>query len=102
MSDIRVFKLMTGEEVMAHVLEDEAKDVNYHVYQIEHPVMIMVSGDGRAQFMPWMAPAAKREFTFDSSMIMFEPVEADENACAAYKQQFGIGIIEPPKSIITG
>lgn len=102
MSDIRVFKFKTGEEVVAHVLEDEHSDVGFHNFKVEHPVMIMATGDGRAQFIPWMAPAASREFEFDSTVLLIQPVEADENAAAAYKQQFGIGIIEPPKQIITG
>lgn len=102
MVDIRVFKLHTGEEIIAQVISEEQERTGNFSYTVENPCYVTIDGSGRAQFMPFMPLAGERTFELASDDLFFEPREPETNAKQAYKQQHKIGIIEPPQQIITG
>lgn len=93
---VKVFKLKSGEEFIAEVV-----DQTDTLYAIEKPVVVIPVGEAHA-FSPWIATSVETSFSLPASDVRY-CVDPVQDLVSAYEQQFGIGIIKPTaKQIITG
>jgi hypothetical protein len=103
--NICVFKLITGEEVLGEVTENQSQSV----VVVKNPVGIAVvrgkDGTPNVGFAPFPIHAEQKtdsEFKFQRTHIVYEYTPA-EDFITNYNQIFGSGIILPKQpSIITG
>ena len=102
MEDIKLFKLVTGEEVLAEVLPGHPNST-----RLKNPVRVaMVPGAtgpsvGFAPF-PTFAPQTKNShIDISDNMIVYSYVP-EEDFIMQYNQIFGSGIIVPSKQILNG
>lgn len=96
---IKVLKMVTGEEVLAEILSEEADRV-----KVKNPLTIMMqrtqSGEIGMGFLPYIPYSESREFEFKSEHVVVCK-EVDDELRNQYNKIFG-GIITPPKKIILG
>jgi hypothetical protein len=103
MENIRVLKLVTGEDLLAEIESDELG------YKIINPVRIAVmpgsNGQPSVGFAPWPThaePEKDAEYIIARKHVVYEYTPAQEYI-NNYNQVFGSGIVVPPtKQIITG
>ena len=100
MSEIKVVKLVSGEELVVEITEENDSSVTF-----KNPVASVLqrsqnTGGAALGFMPWMH-AADGPFTVDRNKIICIANVADE-VKNGYNQIFGAGIVVPPKQLITG
>lgn len=100
--DIRVLKLITGEEVLGEIVSDSA------VIRVKNPVGIAVvrdkSGMPNVGFAPFpLHTESKSGLTvdFERQNVVYSYVPA-EDFIRNYDQIFGSGIILPKQQIVTG
>jgi hypothetical protein len=101
--DIRVLKLITGEEVLGEIVSDSA------VIRVKNPVGIAVvrdkSGMPNVGFAPFPLHAESKSgltVDFERQNVVYSYVPA-EDFIRNYDQIFGSGIILPKQqSIVTG
>lgn len=93
MADIKLVKLVTGEEVLTKYETGKSQIVTLH-----NPVKLQLSQKGVAMIplSPFMKENAKILISTDSVIYTVDP---DEDVVNAYNQQFG-GIITPPSNLI--
>ncbi|NBP01942.1 MAG: hypothetical protein EBU90_17735 [Proteobacteria bacterium] len=103
MEKVLVLKLVTGEDILAEIDEDET-----HVI-ITNPVRIAVvpgqNGQPNVGFAPWPVHAEQEtdaEYLIQKKHVVYHYKPAQEYL-NNYNQIFGSGIVVPPtKQIITG
>lgn len=101
--ELRILKLVTGEEVLGELVEDGGK------ITIKNPVMIAVmrgkDGMPNVGFAPFPTYTdEKKDSTIDFRLehVVYSYVPA-KDFCNNYEQIFGLGLILPgEKKIITG
>ena len=95
---IKIFKLMTGEEVVAEVTKETKDSVS-----MKNCVALVLqpSRDGKLGFgfVPFGA-MVEGDITIDKSNLIFT-AEASDDLKNSYNSMFG-GIVTPPKTLITG
>lgn len=99
---IKAFKLVTGEEVLAEVIDDTV------AYVLKNPVGIAVvrgrDGTPNVGFAPFPLHAEQKsgsEMTLDKSHVVYYYTPS-EDFISNYDQLFGTGLVLPPKTLITG
>jgi hypothetical protein len=99
MADIKAFKLASGEEIVAEVVEQNETHTT-----IKNPLgcVMQRAQDGHPVmgFVPWMQ-AADSPYQIKNQMIVIE-AEVASDVKNGYNQIFGSGIVVPPKQLITG
>ena len=101
--NIQVFKLITGEEVLGELVDDDLQSM----YSIKNPVSIAVvrGKDGpNVGLAPFPLHAEQKKDTIidiPNSSVVYSYTPA-EDFITNYNQIFGAGIILPPKQIIKG
>lgn len=100
MSNIKVIKLVSGEELVAEITNET--DTSVVLTNVVAAVLQRSQQTGGAAlgFMPWMH-AANAPFEINKSMIICIAEVADE-VKNGYNQIFGAGIVVPPKDLIVG
>lgn len=100
--DIRILKLITGEEVLGEIVSDSA------VIRVKNPVGIAVvrdkSGMPNVGFAPFPLHAESKSgltVDFERQNVVYSYVPA-EDFIRNYDQIFGSGIILPKQQIVTG
>lgn len=100
MNDIKVFKMISGEEVIAQLVEKTADG-----FLVDEPASIMMhdQGGGRvgvgiAPFMPY---AKERKVTINQTAVAAWATPADE-MIQEYNRIFGAGIQIAPASALAG
>ena len=89
--NIKIVKLVTGEEVLSQV-EDNIDNV-----VLKKPMVLVMQQEG-LQMVPWLMLAAEQEVTIDKSKIVMI-YEARQELVAGYQQQTG-GIVVAPANTI--
>lgn len=96
---IKVLKMVTGEEVLAEIISEEADRVS-----VKNPLTIMMqrtqNGEIGMGFLPYLPYSESRDFTFKEAHIVVMK-EVDTELKNQYNNIFG-GIITPPKKILLG
>lgn len=99
MSEIKVVKLVSGEELVVEITNETNDSVTF-----TNPLAVILqrtkTGEGAVGFMPWMH-AANGPFTVNNNNIVCVASVADE-VKSGYNQIFGAGIVVPPKDLILG
>jgi hypothetical protein len=98
MSNIKALKLVSGEELVVEIINEEGDLITF-----KNPVACVMQRrqDGPALgFMPWMQ-AADGPFTMHIDKLVTTADVADE-VKNGYNQIFGAGIMVPPKELIVG
>jgi len=101
--DVRLLKLVTGEEVMGEIVSDGGTVI------LKNPVRVAVvrGADGQPSvgFAPFPSYADEKKdatFAFRLEHVVYSYVPA-QDFCKNYEQVFGLGLILPgEKQIITG
>ena len=101
--DIKVLKLVTGEEILGEVVEN----IDSHI-TLKNPVGIAVvrgqDGQPNIGFAPFPLHAEPKsglthKFRWDHVIYSYEPAGDFKSN---YDQIFGTGLITPPKKLIVG
>jgi hypothetical protein len=100
MSNIKALKLVSGEELVVEITNEEGDLVTF-----KNPVASVLqrsqqNGGAALGFMPWMH-AADGPFTVHKDKIICVANVAEE-VKNGYNQIFGAGIVVPPKDLILG
>jgi hypothetical protein len=100
MSNVKVLKLVTGEELVVEITNETDTGVEF-----VNPVAAVLqrsnqTGGAALGFMPWMH-AADGPFLIEKSKIVTIANVAEE-VKNGYNQIFGAGIVVPPKDLILG
>jgi hypothetical protein len=98
--DIRSFKLVTGEELIAEVMDTDADG---SAYTCCAPFSIGADGENRLALVPFMPyTSAGEKFTLNRSCVMIEtlPMEAVINHYSGIAAQLFGKLITPVSSII--
>lgn len=92
---INMFKLVTGEEVVAKIVSENEENVT-----IDQPFVLMMAGEGRMAVVPFLPLSNKPQITLSKRNILFsyEPVQT---LIDHYNQQTG-GIVTAPAGILQG
>lgn len=97
MIDIKLFRISTGEEVVAELLEDSSDSVT-----VQNGLVLIPTQSGGIGFAPW-APVISKEdpkIQISKNFIVYM-VEVDEEVKSKYNQMYGSKIItEPQKQVI--
>ena len=98
MSEIKAFKLGSGEELVAEIVSETDAEV---VFKNPLGVVMQRSEKGPVLgFIPWMQ-AADGPFTVSKDKIVVL-VEVAQEVKNGYNSIFGAGIVVPPQQLITG
>ena len=89
---IRLIKLITGEEVIADIYENENE------LRLKEPVKMALTSQGIAM-MPFCPFMNDNEIKINSKNVLFI-TEVDEEVLNAYNSKFGSGIVLANKSLI--
>lgn len=96
---IKVLKMVTGEEVLAEIVSEEADRI-----KVKNPLIIMMqrtqNGEIGMGFLPYLPYSESRDFEFKVDHIIVCK-EVDSELRNQYNNIFG-GIITPPKKILLG
>jgi hypothetical protein len=98
MSNVKAVKLLTGEEIIAEILEE-----NSSIVKIQNPLALIAQRGQQGPtlgLMPWM-PYLKGELKLSQSAIVLVE-EVDEELKNEYNRIFGTGLLVPSKQLITG
>jgi hypothetical protein len=99
MNEIKVVKLVSGEELVVEITEETKDSVTF-----KNPLLAILqrtkTGEGALGFMPWMH-AANGPFAVNKNNIVCV-AEVAEEVKNGYNQIFGAGIVVPPKDLILG
>lgn len=98
MSEIKSMKLVTGEELVAEIVENAENTLS-----VKNPVVCLVQRSENGPmlgFAPWMQ-SADSPFKIEKAHIIIVAEVADE-VKNGYNKIFGAGIVVPPKGLITG
>lgn len=92
--DIKVFRMTTGEEVIASIISE-----NDASYVVEHPLKFVISQQnmGFSQIMYLTERKTQHTFFKTAIMVMAEPIE---DVADKYREEV-TGIKVPSRSIIT-
>jgi hypothetical protein len=100
MSDLRTFKLATGEEIVAEVVEQQGDSVS-----IKNPVKIapqMTQNGPVLGFAPWIHSANTENPLYLHKEFILVMLDTAEEVKNGYNQIFGAGLVVPSKQLITG
>lgn len=110
MANIKLLKLVTGEEIFADVekVPNEKNDGGY--YKIKNPVRIFMTpaakpgdqpGVGFADWSPFASPLKGKTFTLQEKhvIVCLDPVD---QLAQYYTSQFGSGLLTPAKPAAGG
>jgi len=99
MSEIKVVKLVSGEELVVEIVGETENYVEF-----KNPLAAILqrtkTGEGALGFMPWMH-AANGPFVVAKNNVVCV-AEVAEEVKNGYNQIFGAGIVVPPKDLILG
>lgn len=84
---IQVLKLITGEEVLADVTEQET------TLELKSPVRVGVAGD-RVAMIPYSMLSKSETFSISKAHVIFR-AEPDDEPLNIYNAQYGSGIVVP-------
>jgi hypothetical protein len=109
MSDVKMFRMITGEDVIGNVLEE-----NESFMIVDKPVQVILAHDqsqvdpvsGRpsaqvsfAPFLLFTKDKEPRNMRINVNCVSVLPYEPSENVSAGWRQIFGSGIILPKSSL---
>ena len=100
MSEVKVVKLVTGEELVVEITEENKSSITFKNPAASVLQRSQQTGGAALGFMPWMH-AANGPFVIEKSKIICV-AEVAEEVKNGYNQIFGAGIVVPPKQLITG
>ena len=99
MSEVKIVRLTSGEEIICKVVDGNTKDTKC----LKKPAIIIPVGEGRIGLSPWMPYAELTDgIEVNDVNIMFitKPVE---EFLQEYNTAFGSGLIVPgPKDVVSG
>ena len=98
MSNIKAVKLVSGEELVVEIINEEGDLITF-----KNPVACVMQRSEKGPmigFLPWLQ-AADGPFTITSENTIVVTEVADE-VKNGYNQIFGAGIVVPPKDLILG
>lgn len=98
MSDVTVFKMISGEEVMGKIIEEQDG-----FYMVKEPASIHMTDQGGGKvgvgIAPYMPYAKEKKIQVNKLAVAAVGTAADEME-AEYERIFGHGLITPKKGII--
>jgi hypothetical protein len=99
MSNIKALKLVSGEELVAEIVNEDDNVVELN--NVVAAVLQRRQEGPTLGFMPWMQAANGPKFTIAKDKLICVTEVADE-VRNGYNQIFGAGIMVPPQQLITG
>jgi hypothetical protein len=104
MSNVKIVKLVSGEEIIGKVIEAPqtltSSQVQGSPLVIQKPAAILLDPRGKMALVDYVPMADKKEITLKAENVMFvyDPVIEVTNA---YQKSFGSGIIAASSNILT-
>jgi hypothetical protein len=98
MSTVRLFRLNSGEEVLAKVIEPPSS--NERTWLVKNPAVLLPMGNGKLGMAPWLPYCETDNLSLPEDAIAFT-VEPKTQLSNDYNQNFGSGLVVPDKSVET-
>ena len=91
MMDVKLLRIVTGEEVVAEVIEWTGG-----MLTIKNGLVVLPSADGRVGFMPWatVIDQTQPEINLDMKHIVYV-AEVDEGVKKKYNSMYGSKLVTP-------
>jgi len=90
MIDVKLLRILTGEEVVAELVEENAAEI-----VIRNGLVVLPTNTG-VGFAPWATVISKEkpEISISKKHIVYI-VEVQEDVCKKYEQMFGSKLVTP-------
>jgi hypothetical protein len=96
MSNIKLIRMSSGEDVVAEVMLEDSKTL-----QLTNAIVAIPTGNGQLGFAPWSPILSKEEKTIDvAKQFVVYQAEPDSSVVEQYNAMFGNVIAPKNKSII--
>jgi hypothetical protein len=98
MSDIKVVRLVTGEDILCEFEDDELNGGIKIINGVQiTPVPSRTGGDPNFAFLPFPLTSKEKSVTIKNKYVVYicEPLDEFRNQ---YNTMFGTGIVTPPNS----
>ena len=91
MIDVKLIRIVTGEEIIAELLEETASYI-----KVQNGLVVIPSTQG-VGFAPWATIISKEkpEITLDKRNLIYI-VDLDEEVTKKYNEMFGSKLVTPP------
>ena len=85
--NVKLFRMRSGEDVVADLIEDTALSVTFC-----NPIVAIPSGEGRLGFAPWAPLLNGRDapVTVPKDYLVFGPLDTQEAVVKQFEQMFSI------------
>ena len=97
MSDIKIVKLITGEEILCTII---SKGSSKNETKLKHPILVIRGDEEQLSFQPYMPFAEIEYLEVNNSAIMFKATPT-EKLGEAYLNMTGEIIVPPKPEIVT-
>jgi hypothetical protein len=94
MSNVKLIRLTSGEEVIAKVIAETKEGV-----QVENPAILLPAGQGRLALVPWLPYAEAEKFLIPEKIVGFM-VTPKSDLVNEYTTMTS-GLLLPPKGDLT-
>jgi len=93
MSEVKLLGLVTGEQLIAKIVDDVSSK-----WKIKNAVILMPMGEGKLGFAQWLPYADNDALFINSDKIIFESVPQTD-LLNKYNEAFGSGLVVPDNKI---
>ena len=90
MIDVKLIRIVTGEEVVAELLDENASTI-----EVQNGLVVLPNANG-VGFAPWATVISKDEpeITISKTHVVYV-AEVQEDVCKKYNEMFGSKLITP-------
>tara|TARA_R100001015_G_C4625368_1_gene183904 strand:+ start:2011 stop:2331 length:321 start_codon:yes stop_codon:yes gene_type:complete len=91
--DVKIVRLMNGEEIIAKVSIEDG------MVTVKNPAVIVPMGEQQLGMVPWLPHSEDKEISISEEKVVFtfNPLTDLANQ---YSTNFGSGLVVPPKSAV--
>lgn len=94
MSNVKLFYLVTGEQIVGDATEKETS------YMINNPLSVIHLPENKLGFIPYLQLTVDTDADFDKNQVR-HVLEPTEDVVTHWNQLFGSGIVTPSSKIVT-
>ncbi len=98
MSEVKLFRLNSGEEVICKVLENPQAQTKFGTWLIKSPAILIPIGNGKLGLAPWLPYCETDNLELPEKAVSFV-VEPKTQLVNEYNENFGSGLVIPDKTV---
>jgi hypothetical protein len=92
MSEVKLLRLQSGEEIICKVIDTQ------NGYTIKQPALLVPLGSGKLGLAPWL-PYCETDTMILPQNIVFFAIDTKPELKNEYNNAFGSGLVVPDKSV---